>query len=89
MGSKDKSPYQFSQEYKTQFAKTTLKGEQPQKIVNMGFTSVKALGKILQQPVEDFNKHSIKSLKIFWTDNSKTTCTITAISDEKPATETS
>ena len=55
----------------------------------MGFTSVKALGKILQQPVEDFNKHSIKSLKVFWTDSSKTTCTITAISDEKPATETS
>nr|DAF79934.1 MAG TPA: hypothetical protein [Caudoviricetes sp.] len=56
----------------------------------MGFTSVKPLGKILQQPVEDFNKPSIKSLKIFWTDSSKkTTCTITAISDEKPAGEKS
>lgn len=81
MGGKDKSPYQFSQKYKTQFAKTILKGEQPQKIVNMGFTSVKWLGKILQQPVEDFDRGSIKSLTVSWTDDTKTECNITAVYD--------
>ena len=80
--------YQFSSEYKTRFA-DNKKPDFPERVEKMGFTPVKALGKILQQPVEDFNKHSIKSLKIFWTDSSKTTCNITAISDEKPATETS
>ena len=83
------APYQFSDEYLTKFAQTKLADPKSRKVEKMGFTSVKALGKILQQPVEDFNKHSIKSLKVFWTDSSKTTCTITAISDEKPATETS
>ena len=82
------APYQFSDEYLTKFAQTKPADPESRKVEKMGFTSVKSLGKILQQPVEDFNKHSIKSLKIFWTDSSKTTCTITAISDEKPATET-
>lgn len=83
------APYQFSDEYLTKFAQTKPADPESRKVEKMGFTSVKSLGKILQQPVEDFNKHSIKSLKIFWTDSSKSTCTITAISDEKPATETS
>lgn len=81
---KDKSPYQFSQEYKTQFAKTILKGEQPQKVVNMGFTSVKSLSKILQPVVETFDENSIKSLTVSWTDDTKTECNITANYDTKP-----
>ena len=47
----------------------------------MGFTSVKWLGKILQQPIEDFNKGSIKSLTVSWTDDTKTECNITAVYD--------
>ena len=47
----------------------------------MGFTSVKWLGKILQKPIEDFNKGSIKSLTVSWTDDTKTECNITAIYD--------
>lgn len=50
----------------------------------MGFTSVKSLGKILQPVVETFDKGSIKSLTVSWTDDTKTECNITANYDTEP-----
>lgn len=75
------SPYQFSDEYLTKFAQTKPADPESRKVEKMGFTSVKWLGKILQQPVEDFNKGSIKSLTVSWTDDTKTECNITAVYD--------
>ena len=78
------SPYQFSDEYLTKFAQTKPADPESRKVEKMGFTSVKWLGKILQQPIEDFNKGSIKSLTVSWTDDTKTECNITANYDTKP-----
>ena len=75
------SPYQFSDKYLTKFAQTKPADPESRKVEKMGFTSVKWLGKILQQPIEDFNKGSIKSLTVSWTDDTKTECNITAVYD--------
>ena len=72
------APYQFSDEYLTKFAQTKPADPESHKVEKMGFTSVKWLGKILQQPIEDVNKGSIKSLTVSWTDDTKTECNITA-----------
>ena len=83
IGTED-APYQFSDEYLTKFAQTKLADPKSHKVEKMGFTSVKSLSKILQPVVETFDKGSIKSLTVSWTDDTKTECNITAIYDTEP-----
>ena len=45
------------------FAQTSADPES-RKVKKMGFTSVKSLSKILQEPIETFNDSSIKFLEI-------------------------
>lgn len=78
------APYQFSNKYLTKFAQTKPADPESRKVEKMGFTSVKSLSKILQPVVETFDENSIKSLKVTWTDDTKTECNITANYDTKP-----
>ena len=75
------APYQFSDKYLTRFAQTKPADPESRNVEKMGFTSVKSLGKILRQPVETFDKGSIKSLTVSWTDDTKTECNIAVVDD--------
>lgn len=75
------APYQFSDKYLTKFAQTKPADPESRNVEKMGFTSVKSLGKILRQPVETFDKGSIKSLTVSWTDDTKTECNIAVVDD--------
>ena len=73
-----KTCYQFSKQYKTKFANTKPEGERSQRVEKRGFTSLQTFGKILQKPVETFDKPSIQFLTISVDDNEPDKCNITA-----------
>ena len=70
--------YQFSKQYKTKFANTKPEGERSQRVEKRGFTSLQTFGKILQKPIETFDKPSIQFLTVSVDDNEPDKCNITA-----------
>ena len=72
------APYQFSDKYLTKFAKTKPADPESRKVEKRGFTSLQTFGKILQKPIETFDKPSIQFLTVSVDDNEPDKCNITA-----------
>lgn len=72
------APYQFSDKYLTKFAQTKPADLESRKVEKRGFTSLQTFGKILQKPIETFDKPSIQFLTVSVDDNEPDKCNITA-----------
>ena len=72
------APYQFSDKYLTKFAQTKPADPESRKVEKRGFTSLQTFGKILQKPIETFDKPSIQFLTVSVDDNEPDKCNITA-----------
>ena len=72
------APYQFSDKYLTKFAQTKPADPKSRKVEKRGFTSLQTFGKILQKPIETFDKPSIQFLTVSVDDNEPDKCNITA-----------
>ena len=72
------APYQFSDKYLTKFAQTKPADPESRKVKKRGFTSLQTFGKILQKPIETFDKPSIQFLTVSVDDNEPDKCNITA-----------
>lgn len=72
------APYQFSDKYLTKFAQTKPADSESRKVEKRGFTSLQTFGKILQKPIETFDKPSIQFLTVSVDDNEPDKCNITA-----------
>lgn len=72
------APYQFSDKYLTKFAQTKPADPESRHVEKRGFTSLQTFGKILQEPIETFDKPSIQFLTISVDDNEPDKCNITA-----------
>ena len=74
----ENAPYQFSDKYLTKFAQTKPADPESLKVEKRGFTSLQRFGKILQKPVETFDKPSIQFLTVSVDDDEPDKCNITA-----------
>ena len=72
------APYQFSDKYLTKFAQTKPADPESRQVEKRGFTSLQTFGKILQKPIETFDKPSIQFLTVSVDDNEPDKCNITA-----------